>query len=546
MSAKEFRKKFLFIDDEYVVKVDNLQRKTNSAIKHPEPVIKMDAPWDTKDDGYNGLGVVYDPEDKLFKMWYGVCKRIVDWGGASRKAAYATSPDGIHWEKPILNLVDHNGSKENNYITSDELEAFGSSIIIDPSAPAERRFKMIFTCASIHGTGRVTHWTRFHDALNLGYSEDGIKWDRPQYVNPIIRGISDGVFTFFYDVNRRKYQIFARRVPNLPRDISLYESFDLVNWQDCGRVFVAGDEKDPPVLYNIHQVAIMQYEDYKLALLNTMYTHPLCEGLGVFQAPPDDYPYKDQIGRIDLQLGYSTDGLNWNRAHDRSPVIPIGPAGAPDEGMIFPQNNSPIVVDGDTYIYYSGGHYGHTAWAQKRTLSKTKRDFRESTCGMLAIMPEDHWVSFDAGLKEGSLLAGPWRQLPHQLYINADAEGGSIEVEFVDAYERPIPGLSRADCIPITANGKFQQVKWKGDLAPNEAEGDYRGGIMARIYMKNAKLYSCTFAMPDRYGNLRRHCANYNWNMNLFHRSDQWGQDNNLPAGGLPPVTRGVPNYRGY
>ncbi len=55
MGSEGFRKKFLFIDDEYVVKVDNLQRKTNQAVKHPKPIMKMDAPWDTKDDEYNRI-----------------------------------------------------------------------------------------------------------------------------------------------------------------------------------------------------------------------------------------------------------------------------------------------------------------------------------------------------------------------------------------------------------------------------------------------------------------------------------------------------------
>jgi hypothetical protein len=543
MDSKEARKKFLFIDDQYVVKVDNLERRTNSAIKHPEPIMKMDAPWDTERDKFGGLNVVFDPQDKLFKMWYAVANRQVDWGGMVRIAAYATSTDGIHWEKPILNMVDHNGSKENNYFTSSDLEEFNLSVTLDPSDPDSRRFKMICNCTSVWGSGCVTDWAKFHSPLSLAYSEDGINWDRPMNINPVIRGISDDVFMFFYDVDRRKYQIFARRIPNLPRDISLYESFDLVNWEDCGRVLVAGDEKDPPTLYNIHGMSVLQYDTYKLGLANTMYLHPLSEGLGVFQTPPDNYPYKNEIGLLDMQLAFSTDGRNWQRADDRSPVVPIGPADAPDSGMVFPQTNSPLVVDGETYIYYSAYRSRHTAWSQKKSDENVNYDLRKTSCGMLAVMPEDHWVSFDAGSKEGTLLAGPWNFMPQQMYINADAEGGSIEIEFVDAYERPIPGLTRADCIGIKANGKDQRVKWKGGISPNKVESDYPGGTMTRIYMKNAKLYSCTFTLPDPDGIARRYWANSNWNKNLFHRNDQWGKDNNLPASGLAPVERGMTNY---
>lgn len=543
MTSREYRKKYLFIDDAYVVKSDNLRRTTNQAVKHPEPIFRMDAPWDTEKDEFNGLNVLYDPADKLFKMWYGVSSRWVDWGGSATLCAYATSSDGINWDRPVLDMVEHNGSKQNNYMTGLELENFSLSVILDPTAPASRRFKTIFVASNIYGTGRVADWAKHHCALNLGTSEDGINWDRPSFVNPVLRGISDGVLMFYYDVDRRMYQLYTRRVPNLPRDISLYESFDLVNWQDRGRVFVAGDDNDPATLYNIHQATVLRYEDYRLALLNTMHLHPLSEELGVFQEPPDDHPDKKQIGLIDLQLGFSTDGVNWQRAHDRAPVVPVGSDDDPDCGVVFPQANSPLVIGGDTYIYYSGWRYGHTAWSQKNAFGNQKRDLRQSAYGMLAVMPEDHWVSLDAGPEEGTLLAGPWRLRPHRLFINADAEGGSVEVEFVDAYERPLPGLSRADCIPITANGKDQEIEWKGDPRPDEVEGDYRGGVMARIYLKNAKLYSCTLAMPDPDGELRRYWANFKWNENLFHRSDQWGKDNNSPAPGLPPVTRGLLNY---
>ncbi len=542
MNSREYRKKVLFIDDSYVLETDNLWRTTNQSVKHPEPVIRMDAPWDAPEDEFNGMNALYDPQDKLFKMWYGVSSRWVDWGGASYKIAYATSSDGIIWERPILNMVDHNGSKENNYLIPSELETFSPSIIIDPSEPPVRRFKMIFTSSNIYRSGRVTDWAEHHVPLNLSCSENGLHWDRPVFVNPVLRGISDGVFSFFYDSDRRKYQLYTRRVPNLPRDISLYESFDLVNWEDCGRVLVAGDDEDPPTLYNIHGMSVLQYDIYRIGLANTMHLHPRSEGLGVFQAPPADYRYKDAIGLLDLQLAFSTDGRNWRRADDRSPVIPVGQGDAPDAGMLFPQANSPSGVDGDTYIYYSAHSNRHTAWSRKKADENVNNDLRKTGCGMLAIMPEDHWVSLDAGSKEGSLLAGPW-ELPHQMYINTDAEGGSVEVEFLDGYERPLPGLSRADCIPVTGNGKDQQVRWKNDPCPSDVEGDYRCGVLARIYVKNAKLYSCSFAHPDPRGCMRRYWANYKWNENIFHRTGQWDRASNAPAGGLPPVTKGALNY---
>ena len=70
-----------------------------------------------------------------------------------------------------------------------------------------------------------------------------------------------------------------------------------------------------------------------------------------------------------------------------------------------------------------------------------------------------------------------------------------------------------------------------------------RGGFLARFYMKNAKLYSCTLALSDPEVAERWYWSNIEWNKNICHRRDQWDKDNNLPAAGLPPVIRGLPNY---
>ena len=59
MNRQEYRKKVLFIDDSYVLEVDNLRRTTNQAVKHPEPVIRMDAPWDAPEDEFIGSPLHY-------------------------------------------------------------------------------------------------------------------------------------------------------------------------------------------------------------------------------------------------------------------------------------------------------------------------------------------------------------------------------------------------------------------------------------------------------------------------------------------------------
>jgi len=523
--------KVLMIDDAFLLEVNNLNRKVNQAIKHPEPVLRLDAPWDAPNDMIDFISVVYDEYDERFKMWYTVvsCPSRDDYlYVAPTKLAYASSADGIHWDRPVLNMVEHNGSRENNYVTP-QMGLFGHSIILDPSDPHCRRFKMLFLADSGYGSGRETDWAKFHVPLCLGYSHDGITWDRPVHVNPVIRGVSDGPFTLFYDQTRRKYVLFSRRVPNLPRDVSQYESYDLVNWEDKGRVIVAGDQYDPPDTYNLHAISICCYEDFYLGMLNTMYVLPESETYEVFNRPPPDYP-NQRLGTLDLQLAYSRDGQTWSRPADRSPVVPVGEGGSPDGGFIFPANN-PVVRDGETWIYYTGRVYRHNDW-DRRSRSETVLP-RDEAFAMLAKMPEDQWVSLDAGNTEGWVLTKPFVP-PAQLLVNADAKGGHVAAECVTPYGTPVEGLTRADCIPVTGNGKDQQIKWKSGVCPRDLLDQHRGGLCLKFYLKNAKLYSYTIVEPDPDGAIARYWANARWNEVIMHRSGNWDRTSNEPAGGLP------------
>ena len=165
-----------------------LQRKVNQAVKHPDPIFRMDAPWDQDDEALNFINVIHDEDEEIFKMWYCVIRRGGVHHDESRKLAYATSTDGLHWERPELGLLDINGSKKNNYIVPNF--DIIPSLIKAPSDIPDRRYKMIFSVL-----GKEMTWARFHSPLNLAYSSDGIHWQRPVHVNPVLRGISDDCFS---------------------------------------------------------------------------------------------------------------------------------------------------------------------------------------------------------------------------------------------------------------------------------------------------------------------------------------------------------------
>src|SRR5262249_39287413 len=123
-------------------------------------------------------GVFFDPRDRLFKMWY--------MGGYSQNTCYATSHDGLAWEKPSLDV-----KPGTNIVWSGLRDS--STVWLDHDArDAAGRFKM----ASFNGSeGR----------MEVSQSADGIHWTEVAKSGP-----SGDRTTFFYNPFRKMW-VFSLR-----------------------------------------------------------------------------------------------------------------------------------------------------------------------------------------------------------------------------------------------------------------------------------------------------------------------------------------------
>ncbi len=110
----------------------------------------------------------YLKENGLYRMWYGGYTMRFQQG----RTGYAVSRDGVHWERPALDLFKWNGENSNICYslqpgpTSNEYELVSSVVRVDEAAP-ERRYVMFLHTQGPHGF-----------IVDVATSPDGLHWTR--------------------------------------------------------------------------------------------------------------------------------------------------------------------------------------------------------------------------------------------------------------------------------------------------------------------------------------------------------------------------------
>jgi len=115
--------KQLFVDNYLIESLTNTKQIMNLAEKvEHNPVIRPERPWEGND--VRPSRVTFDEKEQIFKMWYGARTfrahqgkgEIVVEGEDDSVVCLATSEDGLHWERPVLGMVEFQGSTENNIL----------------------------------------------------------------------------------------------------------------------------------------------------------------------------------------------------------------------------------------------------------------------------------------------------------------------------------------------------------------------------------------------------------------------------------------------
>jgi len=432
----------VLLDDDFLIAESwNIEYEAATLEKHEgNPIIACDQPWEKLMSFTCGL---YEDEDKTFKLWYNTIVR-----GKGTNTCYATSKDGINFEKPNLGLIEFDGSRDNNIV-------FGGtdacSILKDFNEPDPNKlYKMGYDVVDHRGPG-----------LAIATSPDGLNWTGQRYA-ALCGHEFDSHNVIVWDDQRGEYNAYVRFWLYGKRQIRRATSPDLYHWSKLEWVH-GPDEHDIPEM-DLYTPAVCKYS--------------AAPNLFVMQTSAFDHA----SNMLWIQMALSRDGIKWKRY--RHPFIPRGAAGTWDSGSLYAVP-SVMLHDDKLFVYYKAHDVGHVAV--------------EAGGGVgVGTMRRDGFIALRGGSREGVVTTktivfshdGPATPNKGRLTLNIDAAGGHAQVELLDLNGVPIPGFGKNDCDPITSDSTLHVVTWGGKRAVDHLMGI---PIKLRFYLTDSKLYSFRF-----------------------------------------------------
>ncbi|NQT92744.1 MAG: glycosyl hydrolase family 32 [Lentisphaerae bacterium] len=421
----------LFVDD-FLVETTNLKRVFHMPVKYrgnpvlkPETALEINAPRNAAAAPKSG-GVWWDPKEQVFKMWYEA--------GWIHTICYATSRDGLTWERPAMDVTPGTNQALPPDLTPDSWTVVPDWNAKDP----QQRYKMFLRPPG----GNRPGWSMT--------SADGIHW-----VNRTTTGVAGDRSTMFYNPFRRKW-VYSLRSAFRGRSRHYWETDDFLagaKWPADGPVvWAAADREDPPdpkigrtaQLYNLDAVA------YESILLGVFEIH---------RGPPNGDCMKAGLPKItELSFAYSRDGFHWHRP-DRRAHIPADRRDVWDRAYVQSIGNVCTVRGDRLWIYYTG-FQGDSSRLSSDWLQNGMYD--NGSTGV-AFLRRDGFASMDAGAGPAALTTRPVTFTGSRVFVNAAvAKGGELRVEILNEAGEPIQPYTRENCRAVQTDGTLEPVVWSG------------------------------------------------------------------------------------
>ena len=425
------------------------------------------APWEG--DGIVYLAGVYiDPRDDIWKAWYAtLCPPA--YPGSIYAICMITSQDGIHWERPELDVYyGHDGERTNIVLYMGKVGGTSAaSILYEPENEPEPWTLIISSSVVV---------TRAYKAYIL-HSADGVHWKwKREMPNGVSHGMGDRCTAMKGPDPEFPYVLFSRGEGDMSKWNLVRATHRLAINADGvqgkpTRVVYPDLEDDPAgQIYHAHAFS---YEDLYIGLFQWF------------------WETNDPYGVMELIM--SRDSVTWYRLRPRTPFLPRTPGGgavgAFDCQITDTALSPPVRTKRGTmetlWFYYWGGPAMHGN--HHLTFGR----------GMgLAQLRSDGFCSVRANRFPGTLVTKPFVWPGGMLEVNASVLGGTgdgeLRTEVLTEDLKPVPGcvpgLSREEADKISSDSvRIVQTWQKVAGVINLVKGQK---IRLKFYLENMDLFS--------------------------------------------------------
>ncbi|MHB9025997.1 MAG: glycoside hydrolase family protein [Armatimonadota bacterium] len=473
----------LLVDDWLIERLEGGARLQLHPPTPREAVLELDRPWEGSMCGY--ITVLRDGD--RCRMYYRGWEVDIDHPGSHGEALHiprpaciclAESDDGIHWERPALNLFDYGGNRDNNIVwmgVGDDLKGLhGFSPFLDtnPACPPDARYKAV---------GGTEGWPI--SGLFAMASPDGVRWSLLEEQPIITTGAFDSHNTVFWDDLRGEYRAYVRDFRDGRRDIRTATSPDFLHWTEPAWLDYPGA---PPEQLYTNNVLPYDRAPHLFVSVPARYVErpwtPTMEGLPELAHRRRRAAVNERFGTAvsDAVFMSSRDGQTfrrWGEAFIRPGLRAAGNWAYGDNypawGML--ETASELPGGGRELSLYTTENY----W---RGACTTIRRFT---------LRMDGFVSLAAPLTGGEMVTKPLRFTGERLSLNlSTSAAGGARVELQDDAGRPLKGFTLADCWEIVGDTLDYTVRWKHGSSFAAFAGQ---SVRLRVVLSDADLYSFQF-----------------------------------------------------
>lgn len=401
----------LFVDD-FLIEETDLAPEYHKAKKFDgNPVLFPEKPWEIEQSPCacpKSGGVWYDEEEKIFKVWYE--------GGWLHNMCYATSTDGIHWERPDLGIekgtnkiLVYEGYEDDKYHDGLQyLRPDSTTVFLDYTCPKNEKYKLFLRNPGGEFAGIVAT------------SGDGIHFEKFKFTSPTFDRS-----TIFYNPFRKKW-VYSIRDRDFTttwiRQRNYRECDDLLDgahwFKEEEHRWLSCDELDTPNPYigfepQVYNVDCVGYESIMLGMFEVWYgpENDVCEQYGTPKI-------------TELIPMYSRDGYHFSRPSRESIIHASIYDGAWDKGYVQSVGGVTVIHGDELWIYYIG-FAGDAKYIDQSWISNGV--YRNGATG-IAKLRRDGFVSMNG---KGTLLTRKMQfSGKTSLFVNVQ---GKVYAEIIDA-----------------------------------------------------------------------------------------------------------------